>query len=398
LQSISVVALGGPGSGKTTFLAQMYAELKRSGGKDQPFTLTLSDEGQRTQLESWADTVREAGSEWPDSTTTTHLMRYEFTCGVEEDGAQQPVLKIDYWDYSGEALLRNTVLPGIERLRQDLSEQVAAADALLVIVDGQELHKAWDGDPDASRLLVGTLEKIQAYAEAADCPVQIVVTKWDELENRRHPRGGVWNRAKVVQALSALPPVQAMQRGRTYRAGSFYGKDGMRVIPVSVVGGAGSTKLGGEVPIRRYKAAPVNIDVPFAGLLPDRLDQIYADKGTPAIERQLRLARSRVRWAMARTTLNVAGWVLGALPLPGLSSVLAKLGELALTTWLPSYLIDKLELSPERTKEHRQLLKRAEELRASASRADRARYRMMEAFSRRLIRFDDEYPPTDRTL
>ncbi|MET7396426.1 DUF4407 domain-containing protein, partial [Dactylosporangium sp. NPDC005572] len=164
MPSFSVVALGGPGSGKTTFLAQMYDRLRRTHD-GQPFRLTLSDGGPRTHLENWADTIRRPGSEWPDSTTGAHLTRYEFTCSVAEGEVHRPVLRIGYWDYSGEALLQNTELPDIDELRHDLSEKVAAADALLIIVDGEQLRRAADGDEHAKDLLTRTLTKIEVWAE-----------------------------------------------------------------------------------------------------------------------------------------------------------------------------------------------------------------------------------------
>jgi hypothetical protein len=394
LPSISVVALGGPGSGKTTFLAQMYDTLRTN----HPFTLTLSDGGPRTHLENWAETIRAPGQEWPDSTATTHLTRYDFTCRVAEDDVLRPILNLAYWDYSGEALLQNTELPGIGKLRDDLSKEIARADALLIIVDGEELRRAWDGDAEARARLLRTLTKIEVYSAPAKCPAQIVVTKWDEVENWRRPDGSLWDRATIIRALDTFEPVQALKQGRRYRSARSYGERGMRVIPVSVVGGAGSTQREGDQLVRVRGAAPVNIDIPFAGLLPDRLDQIYADMGIGAIEGQLRLARSRLRLAAARAVLNVAGWVLGALPLPGVSGVLAKLAETALTNWVPSYVLDKVELEPRRTRDDLRLLRQARKLRDGASRTGQARFKVMAAFANRLKTFDQAYPPSGRPV
>lgn len=394
LPSISVVALGGPGSGKTTFLAQMYDTLRTN----HPFTLTLSDGGPRTHLENWAETIRAPGQQWPDSTATTHLTRYDFTCRVAEDDGLRPILNLAYWDYSGEALLQNTELPGIGKLRDDLSKEIARADALLIIVDGADLRRAWDGDAEARARLLRTLTKIEVYSAPAKCPAQIVVTKWDEVENWRRPDGSLWDRATVIRALDTLEPVQALKQGRRYRSARSYGERGMRVIPVSVVGGAGSTQREGDQLVRVRGAAPVNIDIPFVGLLPDRLDQIYAGKGIEAIEGQLRLARSRLRLAAARAVLKVTGWVLGALPLPGVAGVLAKLGETALTSWVPSYVLDKVELEPRRTRDDLRLLKQARNLRDQASRTGQARFKVMEAFANRLKTFDQAYPPSARPV
>lgn len=387
MPTFNVVALGGPGSGKTTFLAQMYDVLRQPKAA-HPFTLTLSDGGTRTHLENWAATIRAPGAEWPDSTTTTHLTRYEFTCRVDEDGVQKPILKIGYWDYSGEALLQKN-LPGMDKLRHDLSEQIAAADALLIIVDGVLLRDAWEGNVAARELLEETLWKIEVYSEQTTCPAQVVVTKWDELE-------GTWSRAKAMEALGSLSPIRRMSSGRSYRSGRSYGAGGMRVIPVSVVGGQGSTQRLGDQPVRQGPARPVNIDVPFAGLLPDRLDQIYENRSGAAIEGQLRLARSRFRWTVARVLSTIAGTVLSVLPFGGIAGVLAKLGETALSQWLPSYIVNRGQLSSEQTREDRVLFKQAEEMRDSASRVGLARYKVMEAFSNRLIRFDTEYPPAER--
>ena len=401
LPSINIVTLGGPGSGKTTFLAKLYDEL-RVVHPDRPFTLALPDGAQRTHLENWATTIRSLGGEWPDSTASTHLVRYEFTCKVAEQGVQRPVLSITYWDYSGEALLQNTALPDIDKLRHELSEKVARADALLIVVDGEDLRNASNGDFPAMAKLTQTMAKIEIWAQSATCPAQIVVTKWDDLEHQPHPQGGDWNRARIIEALRAIPAIEAIGRDRTYRAGRSYGASGMRVIPVSVVGGAGSTQRGADRPIRVRQAEPVNIDVPFAGLLPDRLDQIYAAKGSAAIERQLRLARSNLLWGTVSVTAGILRRVLEVLPFLGAPSVLAKLADVDLSKWLPSYLVDRLEQARERSKEDLRLLKRARKLRESASRVEQARHLVLRAFSERLLRFDRNYPETepvaDRTV
>ncbi|MBU2667064.1 DUF4407 domain-containing protein [Actinoplanes bogorensis] len=385
LSSISVVALGGPGSGKTTFLAQMYAVLRRG----RPFMLTVSDNAQRSQLESWARTISAPGSDWPDSTQTTHLQRYAFVGHVEHDGRTRPVLGIDYWDYSGEALLDDIALPGIDSLRRELSEKIMAADALLVIVDGENLYRAWGGEHGEMRRLLRPLSKIEAYAERTDCPIQIVVTKWDELANRPHPQGGRWNRAKVIAALHSLEPVRAMARGRQFRGGMAYGEEGVRIIPVSAVGGAGSTTRGSDRVTRTHSALPVNVDVPLAGLLPDRLDQLFAHQSDAEIERELRRA-TKSRWS---TAFKVLGFLLGLLPLGGTwGPMLAKIGETAFTTWLPALIADKSRLPSADQGKYQQMLDDAPD---HTSAAEQARDAAMEAFSSRLIQFDGEYPPTD---
>ncbi|MEV4513619.1 DUF4407 domain-containing protein [Dactylosporangium sp. NPDC049525] len=393
LPSISVVALGGPGSGKTTLLAQMYHKLRETAGRP-PFTFALADGGPRTHLENWAETIREPGAAWPDSTATTDLVRYEFTCQVAEHGDYRPILKIDYWDYSGEALLQDTDLPGIDRLRHDLSDKIAAADALLVIVDGEDLRRAAAGDAAARQKLAHTLKNIATYAESATCPAQIVVTKWDQLERQPHPRGGEWSRAKLIVELSRLEPIRAIGRGRTYRAGSAFGASGMRVIPVSVVGGFGSTVHEvGRPPFRVRAAAPVNVDVPFAGLLPDRLDQIYASKGTAALERDLRLARSRIRRAAVHTAIAVLGKLaLGIVNPPVFVTALAAIN---LGKWLSPYISDRYRLNPDPDESDLEQLRQARRLRASAAEVDHARRRVLQAFSDRLIAFDRQYPPNE---
>ncbi|WP_433612562.1 DUF4407 domain-containing protein [Dactylosporangium sp. CA-139114] len=393
LPSISVVALGGPGSGKTTFLAQMYDQLRRPD-PTRPYTLTLSDGGPRTHLENWADTIRGPGSEWPPTTTTEHLVQYQFTCRVEEHTVHQPILTVDYWDYSGEALLQNTELPGIDELRKQLSAKIIKADALLIIVDGEDLRRAGDGDAVAARRLERVLTKIEAYAEPVQCPAQIVVTKWDELANRPHPSGGVWDRARIIEALFALDPVRAIAVGRTFRAGSAYGVEGMRVIPLSVVGGAGSTQRLADAPTRVLAADPVNVDVPFAGLLPDRLDQIYAGKGSEALAKQLRAARGRLAWVLARGIARLGLLVARVLPLFGVANAITKIAEIDLSGWVPSYLVDKLDLAGQRSKEDVRLLRQAKLLRDSATAIDRVRYKVMAAFGERLARFDREFPPS----
>ncbi|MET7403515.1 hypothetical protein ABZS66_59590, partial [Dactylosporangium sp. NPDC005572] len=67
-----------------------------------------------------------------------------------------------------------------------------------------------------------------------------------------------------------------------------------------------------------------------------------------------------------------------------------------LSRFLPSYLVDKLELATRRSPDDVRLLRRARKLRESASRSDAARHRVMRAFSDRLKLFDQKYPPVDR--
>ncbi|MET7403452.1 hypothetical protein ABZS66_59265, partial [Dactylosporangium sp. NPDC005572] len=224
------------------------------------------------------------------------------------------------------------------------------------------------------------------------CPAQIVVTKWDELEGQAHPRGGVWSRARLMTELNGYPAVRAIGRRRTYRAGFAYGEQGMRVIPVSVVGGAGSTRRGGDQTYRVHAADPVNVEVPFVGLLPDRLDQVYAGQGSIAIDRQLRLARSRLLWTAVWAVNRVLPFTLPLLGVPG------PIASIDLSRFLPSYLVDKLELATKRSPDDVRLLRRARKLRESASRSDAARHRVMRAFSDRLKLFDKMYPPYDHRI
>jgi hypothetical protein len=407
LRRLNVVTLGGPGVGKTNLMAAMYATLSKPDAA-RGYQLFCENPNQRGLLNRFARQVRDPGG-WPERTEGVELRQYEFICTVPVAGEPLPVLRICYWDYPGEALLGTA--DDLDSLRDSLRHKIEEAHAVIIVVDGVQLREA-ETDNDEWNELTETLTACEEWATTARCPVQIVVTKWDAVGGYPDSSGRPWDRGRAIQALRDYPvaPLFLSQRHRT---GSSYRGHGPRVIPVSVTGGPGSTEPEGRNWKRLVPAVPVNVDVPFAGILPDRLGQVFADLGTAALERRLKYAKRRIAFGMIKTGARILALVLKIIALFPLlravggvaGAIMEQVATFEPGSWTAPFVLDrsaKRRGKARQRKEDKRLVANAKRLRKEASRSDAARFEVLMAFSNRLAAFEAQYPaakpaPNDTT-
>ncbi|MFG1889884.1 DUF4407 domain-containing protein [Micromonospora sp. NPDC049051] len=399
LPRMNVVTLGGVGVGKTTLMAVMFAELEDDEHRPgRGYRIICPDVEQRDALSRHAMAVRAPGIDWPEHTSTDTVQEYEFDCLVRVDHEEFPVLRLRYFDYAGEFIERGTGIGPADRA--ELARRVGAADAVLLIVDGVRLRDCED-DPRQRNDFDHLLKTCVQWTEGADCPVQVVVTKWDCLEDAPDSAGRPWDRERLVLALERYPAMRRLAGRRQRLAGGGGGSPGLRVIPVSVVGsGAVRERSGPGYPLMEKvgPGTPINVDVPFAGLLPDRLLQVLDGMGHGALKRRLRIARRRRIRYRVTTALTGAKQLLRGLTLQ-LDVGFASLGwqHQAATDpsagWLASGVLEERLVTLRRDiARDAELVGNAQELRRRADWSLRAKLRVLECFTRRLARFDREFP------
>ncbi|AXO36733.1 DUF4407 domain-containing protein [Micromonospora sp. B006] len=399
LPRMNVVTLGGVGVGKTALMAVMFAELEddeRQPGRG--YRIVCPDAEQRDLLAAQATAVRAAGFNWPEHTGTTAVQEYEFDCLVRVDQEELPVLRLRYLDYAGELI--ESGLDVDPTVRKELANQVGAADAVLLMVDGVRLREAEVDEEqrvDFSRLLNTCVQ----WVEGARCPVQVVVTKWDCLEGTTDPGGWAWSRDRLVVALERYPAMRRLAGRHLLSASGGGSHRGLRVIPVSVVGvGAVQEHAAAGYPLMEKvrQGTPVNVDVPFAGLLPDRLLQILDQMGHTTLRRRLRIARRRRLRYRAMALLTGAKQMFRGLTVQfnvGVASVGWQ--HQAATDpnagWLASGVLEeRLVMLRRDISRDAEIVESAQALRRRADWSLRAKLRVLECFTRRLAGFDHEFP------
>lgn len=183
----------------------------------------------------------------------------------------------------------------------------------------------------------------------------------------------------------------------------------VRIIPVSVLGLDAIEEVieqeqNGEVvhvPVKRrdFRHAPINLAVPVAAIIPDRLDQILAGLSP----RQRRRAQRRVRLALlrsqSRSFRRFGGTIVGAAQ-DGLGTmvgaVLGPVGSglakpvLALAAeWLAQ------QPDPQRALDLRASEERVQAVRRIEARAAYARRDLLQRFAAQVRSFEENYPGWD---
>lgn len=260
-----VLALGPAGAGKSMFLASMYSELKSADGRG--YHLRLPDLTRKQKLNSIYAQVCDPDVEWPAGTHLSEFSRFDFECvGPTGDS----VFTLSYLDYSGELL--ESATPEYEQDRERLMEEAHNAHAIFGMIDGRQVVRFLDDQPDAVRYFNYTIQTMLDVLSEARCPIHLIVTKWDLVRAMDEPSGGNDNvlLAVVRDALLNDADVDRLVEDRGL------GERVIRLIPVSAVGdgfaaiaGDGTVKKRGE-----SKPHPLNIDVPLAAVVPDLFNQL----------------------------------------------------------------------------------------------------------------------------
>jgi hypothetical protein len=302
-----VVAIGDQGAGKSNFLAMLFQHLSKDPDSERGYHLS-TDLDQGIILNREADKTASPGTDWASKTTWVHD-RIDLDFQVPLAGGPASVLRIRCVDYPGEYLRDDTA--GSKSQREALEAAITDADVHLMLIDGYRLLKALEkGGKDQREFTASvraTVNLVQAgpmvHKARPAPPLQVLVTKWDFLADAGYTL------LEVRDALLREEHFRAMMVTRRTTAGLGAGvaQGRVRIIPVSVVGlgaiqevlAAEQNGMPVEIAVKKedIDGVPVNLEVPIAAILPDRLDQILAGLSP----RMLKRARRNARLAVVRT-------------------------------------------------------------------------------------------------
>lgn len=273
--TLSVVALGLIGAGKSVLLGSQARELRPAAGRRYHLDCDLDQNRVLAQLHSQ---VRDTRAPWPLATRPGDAREFLFDCKATDGVHQRTVFRIDYFDYPGE-LLAPGVLTGSA---SELETRVARAHALLVIVDGQQILALLDGDEAVHDEFEDQVWPMIALAHRAQCPVQLIITKWDLVRLFDPPVDDDELLRKVWTQLERHPVIKQLVRAHCQR------DEEVRLIPVSAVGSRfADLRADGTVAKRSDGVLePMNVDVPLCAVIPDLLRRVEQSLD-PSVRRQL---------------------------------------------------------------------------------------------------------------
>ncbi|TDP89909.1 hypothetical protein [Labedaea rhizosphaerae] len=175
--TFNVVSLGLQGSGKTLLLTSIYRTLQVP--RDRSYYLKAPYD-QLIELNRWYRETADSRTDWPEGTTRGEMREYEFSVVAHLTETPETVLKLGYLEYPGE-LLTDRDAPG-STAQARLLAAIASAHALVGIIDGLMVLRAYRGDPRGRVTLQSTLDSMIHGMLATRTPIVFVITKWDLLD------------------------------------------------------------------------------------------------------------------------------------------------------------------------------------------------------------------------
>ena len=263
MNNYNIITLGPSGSGKTIFLASLFKVFSIQGKLG--FSLEIKDFNKRIFMNQiYADLT--IGEEWPSG--TKNISEWSFTgYKLDESGiSKTPAFLITYVDYKGGLM---TEVSDDEITYSDygnLETYVKEADAVLAILDGQNLlHFMQDNDltnKAVAKWLNKDLPNIMQMVAACnkDTPVHFIISKWDLLE-KSYSLGDVKNRL-----LNNVPEFYNVVNNRRKASCPI------RLIPVSSLGkGFAVLQPDGKMKKLSVNPHPMNVEFPLAFALTGKL-------------------------------------------------------------------------------------------------------------------------------
>jgi len=271
---LRVVALGLEGAGKTVLLASQFHTLSETA-HNRRFFLDAEWE-QENYLARMYASVSDTSAPWPKATRIADLEDFLFSCMAHDRmGAERTLFQISYLDYAGE-LLESESLDEPDDLMQprsggrsavnELKEKVQNAHALLLILDGRRMLQLLRNEHEGHDYFDRRLAPLLAVARRAECPVQLILTKWDLV--RTFSDAGDQELLRQVQGrLMSYGRVRLLVQAQVHR------HEEVRLIPVSAVGSgfADQDPQGRMIKRADGKLEPFNVEVPLCAVLPDVL-------------------------------------------------------------------------------------------------------------------------------
>jgi hypothetical protein len=283
--NLNIVVLGQSGSGKTVLMASLFHQLQTPDQR-RPYILDAPRQ-QRIELTQILSEVIGPG-EWPEANLRS-VREFVFDCEARLPGGQptsewSPILKVRYIDYAGELL--STADDESAGVRAELDDRIDRADGLLLILDGARVLRLMNDRPGARAAIEVALLPLVGSINKARCPAHIVLTKWDMVRDFGEPAGASENdRLTLVRdRLLGIQQIRGLVQERRLE----------RLIPVSAVGDSFATvdqMSGLSVKLPDPHFDPINIEIPFATLIPD----LFAQVASQLAEETTDVVRSEIR-------------------------------------------------------------------------------------------------------
>ena len=268
MENYNIITLGASGAGKTVFLASLFKHL--SLPTEQGIYLEVKDSEQQKQLNRIYSQVANKKS-WPIGTRRA-VTKWHFTCCVRTQTLEEyKVCQFTYLDYGGGILTDSNEEEDLNDFFFDFRKEIPKADAVIVLIDGQQLFEFIKGgfdlsDPGISKWLTNDLPNtIQLADRSRKNPVHFVITKWDLFEEH-------YDLTEIRECLQ--DKCEEFKRLVNMRANAGCP---VRLIPISSVGkefitmqSDGSMKKNpGKVP------KPFQLEIPLSYVLMDRTVAYY---------------------------------------------------------------------------------------------------------------------------
>jgi hypothetical protein len=292
-----VVTLGTRMAGKTLFLASMFHELQVSRGRNYWIT---ADHGQTITLNAWFAELEDRAEEFPRGTATGDTRTFTFNVMTRTPSNRAVrVLSFDYLEYAGGLLTDSQAVNSA--VQTEVLRKVSEAQALICLLDGEQIRRMLDGDRDGSRAVRTAIRAVAKHLQEADCPVTFVVTKWDLL--RDIDLDDDQRLALIGKRLRYEPAFDELVR--QHSVGRI-----VRLVPVSALGDDFVDYHAGQVTKRRDGTlSPTNVDVPLAAVVPDIFEQLEHHLEARQLQTEFHRLRAMTRLGPAASAAELAGFL-----------------------------------------------------------------------------------------
>lgn len=270
MDSYSVTVVGPSGSGKTVYLASLFRRL--AVNREAVGFFVQTDFSSAKLLNHTYGEITRPGA-WPGGTMLDRVQELAFTCSVRSLHGVFSPFAIKYVDYGG-GLLTDVYEDGATAA-DDIEDRLGKANVLLVFLDGMKVVNYLEGD---SRL-VDELVPVFNQLQDSTAVIHFVITKWDLLHNTHTLK-------EVASSLLDHPDLSGFvdhHARMNERAGAI------RLFPVSSVG-LGFADRGPDAQMVKRPGArphPLNVEIPFAAVLPDLFEQASQLLLDPAPDEEL---------------------------------------------------------------------------------------------------------------